>query len=496
MKVPSEDLHALVHALTPSERRYFRKFASRHIAGEDNQYLHLFDALCQMPVYDEKELKKRLTDYKIGGYLAVGKRYLYEQIGECLRQFHKEKLPDEKIKEQLFFISLLLQRNLPAQAKKIIYKTKKEINRYQFFHLMPELLELERTWMDRTFYRENSTEDLGAWSEQYRYVLEQLSDLSQQAQLGMSIARLHYRKVTMVEAASRLDIERLLNEAPPPAGNLRAQLDRLKALSTWYFMNSQAEAAYTCNKEMLALMEQHPFLVTLEPKRYLVALNNFLIDNHQLKRYDELAEGLVKLKSLTENKAFQQIPGIEEKIFEQSTLLELNTWIDRAQFAEAHAQLPGIIAQLKACDHKIGEHYRLTFYYLIAYIFFENKDFDEALSWLGLLLQQPQKNVVEEIFRFARWLQILAHFEQGHDQLVEYLLQAQRRQLDQHQSFSQTERLVFFNLKKLVNAANDKERNLLFESLLQQLTQLQDQAHERRVMAYFNFEAWCRKHLS
>lgn len=495
MKAPSEDLHALVHAMTPAERRYFRKYASRQHTGERNQYLHLFDALCQMPVYDEKELKKQLAHHKISGYLAVGKRYLYEQIGESLRQFHKEKLPDEKIKEQFFLTNLLLQRNLPAQAKKLILKIKKEINRYQFFHLMPELLELERLWKDRTFYRESPAEDLETWSAQYHFVLEQLADQARQAQLGMTIARIHYQKVAMVGDTNRQTIENLLKQPPPSANNLRAQLDRLKALSTWYFMNGQATAAYSCNKEMLNLMEQHTFLVDLEPKRYLVALNNFLIDNHQLKYYEELEQGLVKLKSLPASKAFQHVQGIEEKIFELSTLLELNTWIDRGQFARALAHLPGIIQQLNTFEHNIGEHYRLTFYYLIAYIYFENKAFDETLSWLGLLLQQPQKNVVEEIFRFARWLQIMAHFEQGHDQLVEYLLQAQRRHLDQRQTLAQTEKLMFSYLKKLVSAANKKERQQLFESLHQQLAPLSSQAPEKRVMAYFDFDAWCRKHL-
>lgn len=490
MKPPNDDLFQLIRALTPSERRYFRKYAARHTLGDGNQYLLLFDAILKQEQYDEEVIKAELADIKIGAYLPVAKRYLYEQIGAALHLFHTAESPEAQLKKQLHVIDILLQKGLIGQAGKLIAKAKQQADHFQFVHLMPELLELERSWMDRNFYRSIEEKDLEHWLKQYESSLALLEDQGRQAWLGSRIAWLHYRKVAVQDPEMGNTIEQWLTAAPPEARSLHARLDNLKARSTWFFMTGKPQEAHRCNKDTLDLMEEHPFLVELEPKRYLVTLNNFLIDNHQLKRYDVLAEGLQKLKALPRRKEFQRLPQLEEKIFELSTLLELNAWVDRKRFAEALEHLPAIETGLGQHGEQIAFHYRLTFYYLIGYIYFVNRHYDTTLTWINPLLQQPPRNVVEEVLRFARWLNILTHFELGHFELVDSLLLAQRRQLSQQGSLYKAEQLLFKFLKKLINAASEGERSKLFRQLHQQLAAIGKDPAEQRVFIYFDFIGW------
>ncbi|MBL7791558.1 MAG: hypothetical protein JNK77_04505, partial [Saprospiraceae bacterium] len=84
MKPPSQEVYQLIKAMTPAEKRFFRRQAERHTLGEVNQYLVLFDAIEAQDNYDEDALRQALGANGIAGYLAVGKRYLMEQLLDSL----------------------------------------------------------------------------------------------------------------------------------------------------------------------------------------------------------------------------------------------------------------------------------------------------------------------------------------------------------------------------------------------------------------------------
>ena len=52
MKATNE-LFDLIKSLSPSEKRAFKIFASRHVLGEENSYVLLFEAIDNLEVYDE-----------------------------------------------------------------------------------------------------------------------------------------------------------------------------------------------------------------------------------------------------------------------------------------------------------------------------------------------------------------------------------------------------------------------------------------------------------
>ena len=56
MKKPSDHIFQLIRAMTPAEKRYFR----RHYAPEDGQLIHLFEVANHLETCDEEHLKSRL----------------------------------------------------------------------------------------------------------------------------------------------------------------------------------------------------------------------------------------------------------------------------------------------------------------------------------------------------------------------------------------------------------------------------------------------------
>jgi len=107
VKKPSNHLFLLIKSLTKSEKRYFHRFATRHNAKENNQYLALFDAIQKQEQYDETLLKKELVGKSSIQHFPVMKRYLYEQILESLHLFHQLQDAEETLKNQIHYAKIL-----------------------------------------------------------------------------------------------------------------------------------------------------------------------------------------------------------------------------------------------------------------------------------------------------------------------------------------------------------------------------------------------------
>jgi hypothetical protein len=494
MKPANEDVFFLIRSMTPAEKKHFRQYARRHVIGEQNNYLALFEEIEKQNAYDEERLKEIFGHTRFAAYFPVAKRYLYDQIIESLHYFHTESSPEEQIKKDLHGAEILLEKGLPQQAWKLLKKNRTRINRYELFHLLPAQLKLERKCMDRTLYEHTGEETLENWRRDFADCLEMLREESEYGFLNSSISRRHYRKISSPNLRKQSeadvpDIEFMVEENRRPKG-LRAQMDYYKAMATHRFMKGDPAGAYRFNQAFINLFEDHPHLMELFPKQYLGALNNFLIDNHQLKKYDALEEGIRKLEQLSERKEFQKIPQIKEKIFERSSLLKLNALIDQDRFADALALLPGILERLQQYRSRISVHNLYTFYYLAAYIYFDNQRFDEAQTWLNKMLHGSRKKIVEELFRFANLLHLLIHFELGNFDLLDHLINSVRRQHSQQGGLYQAEVLLFRYLRRLANASDSRERKELFAELKKELGGVSAGKEEQRAFIYFNYFRW------
>ncbi|HKK39540.1 MAG TPA: hypothetical protein VJ949_08985, partial [Cryomorphaceae bacterium] len=55
----SNQVHELIHSMTPAEKRYFKLYAERHSGNSKNNYHLLFQAIEDQDEYDEESILKR-----------------------------------------------------------------------------------------------------------------------------------------------------------------------------------------------------------------------------------------------------------------------------------------------------------------------------------------------------------------------------------------------------------------------------------------------------
>jgi hypothetical protein len=491
LKTPTSDLFALIKSMTKAEKKYFRQNAQRYSHKNTQLYLQLFDAISQQKVYNEAALKADFISLGLATHFAVTKKYLYEQILTTLHQLHESKSITAKVKRDLHICQVLLEKKLDAQVKKRLSKIRKNIERYELFYLEPELLLLERRYQER---KKSGSSSLENWQEAWQNNIAHLQEVFHHNYLYGKVAELHYRKVRLSQEDLPKILHPLLNSQRYPECTA-AKVNFLRAQATLNFMLGKSEAAYQSNQHLLQLLDDQPDFQALHPDLYIGILNNFLIDNLQLKKYEELQTGLIRLKSLPQQKSFRNLPRIEERVFELSTLLELNMYVGNQDFDLVLPQLPKLEQQLANFGNRIALHYRLTFHYLIAYIYFENQAYARAYDALSPLLQRSQQGIVEELLRFSRLLNLIIQFELGHYELLDALIISVRRQNSRQGKLYETEKLLFRLLRQLINQSSKKEQKKLLQNYLPQFEQLSQEQAETRVLNYFNPIHWIIKNI-
>ena len=122
---PSDELFHLIKSLSPSEKRYFKVHASRHVIGKSNHYEKLFDALDALPDdkdYDEAAFKRTLRGKSYGKNLSDEKTHLREILLRAMRVYHAERTPKGRLVEMIHEINFLYSKGFVKNCQHQIEK--------------------------------------------------------------------------------------------------------------------------------------------------------------------------------------------------------------------------------------------------------------------------------------------------------------------------------------------------------------------------------------
>ncbi|HMQ59794.1 MAG TPA: hypothetical protein PKE06_03950 [Flavilitoribacter sp.] len=488
MKPAGNKLFLLIKSLNAAEKRHFRRQATLH-GKTDLDYLRLFDTLEALSEFSERELKMRLTGASFLRHLPVIKEQLYQRLLDSLHLYYMEQSPEEQVKRRLHQVYILLKRGLEEQAGALLVKLKKQIGRDGLTAYWPEYMDLERAWLEKGFKTGLSSAQLQLWRETYAAHLDSLRIDLEQAWLKSEMARLHVRRVRYTPETADHFRETLL-PLSPTGGSGAGKADFQQARSLFFFMQGEKTEAYNSNKALLETLEAFPDNARFIADRYLSTLYNLLIDQLQLGDHAGLSRGLDKLRALRHRSAFKQIKGLNIRIFQWSSQLELNSLIAQRKYAAAFLKAPEIAASLHRLEKDLLPQTVVTLRYLLGLIAFQTRNYGFALAQITPLYQENRPAVAEEIYRYALWLYLLIHYELGNDQLMEHLLVSARRQVAQRRDVLKAERLLLTNLRRLGSAAGEKEKKEIKREWQQEIGILMEDGSERRFFEYLDLEGW------
>jgi len=143
---------------------------------------------------------------------------------------------------------------------------------------------------------------------------------------------------------------------------------------------------------------------------------------------------------------------------------------------------------LKEYGIYLDTHRVLVFYYKIACLYFGSGDNEKAIDYLNRIIYQ-KSDLRSDLQCYARLLHLIAHYELGNFQLLEYLIKSVYRYMAKMENLSKVEEEMFDFLRRSFRVGAHALKPE-FEKLLVKLKKYENNPLERRAFAYLDVISW------
>lgn len=464
-----EELHDLIHSMSPHEKRYFKRFAQFSGQSETNNYIKTFDQLNGMGHYDEESLDKWIDQVSFRGHFPATIHFLMRLILKSLKQFKSEKDDFVKARDQVEYARILLAKGKYHLAQKFVRKARKMASELEMTGLLIEVLELEKELLFKTEAKKLS-EQLEAAQREQR---QQLGRLDLEMELkhireGYNLLRKKDNVLRGEERRAQLESIRSLPvfaRIDVPEGFF-AQLHLLTLKSRFALSKKEYRNAHLLAQENILHWERNPDWISRQPGLYIQYLSDYLNTCILGLEKDAASETISKI---LETKVHTNDEEIE--LLKQSLSTQLVFCLNAGDRIQGEVVVQNIERLLLIHGERISMDRKLNFYYNITIFYFFQGVYKKALQSLNRILNLPRSDLRQGLQAFARIFQILLHYELGDRDLAEYLLRSSSDLLRRRGQLYTLEKTIFKTLRILIQAPNlDLARNDLqqnYESLIE-----------------------------
>jgi hypothetical protein len=485
----TNDLFMLIKSLSQSEKRYFAIFASKHVIGEKNNYMKLFDSIDRQNSYDEDVLKRQFNGEKFIEQLSVTKNYLYNLILKSLSSYNSGKNVVSNINELLEHTEILYSKELVSQSKKQLAKAKQIAYRYEKFNHVLEIIHVEKVIRNKELHTDTYVNVLDEVLNEESEILAKIKNINEYYNLTSKIYILC--KVADIRSESELEefnkiIQNPLFQDETKALSYRARLLQLDALALYYRAAGDLENVFEMRKKLLTLCEEHGELVEEAPYRDAHAIINYLVSCHMIHKYDDFLPNLEKLKEITEARKTktQNIPIVISVLTH-----EIGYYMYTLQFEEGEKIVRKIESELSTIKESDYNILILYLYYNISMFYFSQGKFSQSLNWLNKVLNCKYDND-SDVYYISKIISLLIHFDLENYDLLEYSLISTYRFLYKRKRVYKFEEILLDFVKKTFKVNNKNELIALFKELNEKMLELKKDRFEKRIFEEFDIITW------
>jgi hypothetical protein len=485
----TDTLFQLIKSLKKSEKRNFKLYIGRKSAGEDLKIIQLFDALDKMNDYDETQLLKNKSLLK--QQLSNMKAQLYRQILSSLRQIKDENNIDIQLHEQMDYARILFNRGLYLQSLKILEKMKETarsnhqltyLQQVLFFEKKIEALYITRSMQDRADQLSEEADQVNCQLS----IVNKLSNLSLQL-YGWYIKHGHSRNAKDGKAVRAF----LENNLPPDAKHANGFYERLYLYQCycWYaYILQDFLQYYRYTQKWVDLFEEEPFMVEVETAHYIKGMHNLMGAHFDLQNHAKLDEAIHKFEKFSQRKVVQENENNRILTFVYLLTAKINKHFIEGTFSEGLKLVPYIEEKLSEFDLFLDRHRILVFYYKIACLYFGAGKNEKAIDYLNKIINWKM-DLRTDLQCYARLLHLIAHYELGNFELLEYLTKSVYRFMAKMESLSLVEEEMFKFLRRSFKVGA-KALKPEFEKLLEKLRKYERNPAETRAFVYLDVISW------
>ncbi len=492
---PTDQTFTLIKSLTKAEKRNFKLYATRIQSKEELKFVRLFEVMDKMTDYHEADMLKRLPEVK-RRQLPNLKRHLYKQILSSLRIIHIQKNADIEIREQIDFARILYGKGLYLQSLKLLERIKGLAIENHLDLLLLEILEFQKLIEERHITRsrqiKGKVENLLEEAAQRSEIIRNSCHLSN---LKIKIHGWYIQIGHVKNEKDRLVVEEYFRSNIP-----KVRVELLTFFEKIYYFQSNVwyhyimldfESCYTSAKEWVDLFQLDPKMQSEDPDLYMRGLHYLLTSAFNLQDKIRFAQGLNLFESFYQ-KHHKSFPTITQTMaFLYLDTARLNALFLEGTFEKGLPLVPKILKQIKLYEKYLDPHRIMVFYYKFAFLYIGCGRYKEAIDYLNIIIDLKIGHLREDIQSYARLLFIIAHFELGHYDLMEYLLSSTQRYLEKLSELNKVQKRTLKFFRQLLKHPHSKWSEI-FVQFRDQLKILQEDPYEMRAFLYLDILTWAQ----
>ena len=492
----TDPVFQLIKSLEKSEKRNFKLFVKRNSSSEELKSIRLFDAMDRMTEYDETNLLKKNPSIS-KSQLSNLKAQLHRQILGSLRIIKDENNIDLQLHELLDNARILYNKGLYLQSLKLLDKLKELARSFNqvtylqqglFFEKKIEVLYITRSLQNRA---NQLTQESDAVNDTLQLV-NKLSNLSLQ---------LYSWYIQHGHARNEKDISdiRLFFESNIPAksSNAKGFYEKLYLHQSycWYaFIRLDFLQYYRHSQKWVDIFEEYPNMLAVETASFIKGMHNLMSAHFDLRNEPKMAETIKNFEVFARTKAVKQNPNSRILVYQYLYTARINQYFLQGTFHNGLRMVPFLEKMLKEYEIYLDAHRVLVFYYKIASLYFGSGDSSKAVDYLSRIINS-KADLRTDLQCYARLLHLIAHYELGNFDLLEYLIKSVYRFMAKMKNLSRVEEEIFSFLRRSFRLGAHALKPA-FEKLLEKLKKYEGNPLEARTFAYLDLISWLESKIS
>ncbi|HRD56649.1 MAG TPA: hypothetical protein PK504_01310 [Ferruginibacter sp.] len=486
----------LIKSLEKSEKRNFKLFARRNSATENLKTIQLFDALDGITEYDEKLiLKKAKGISKL--QLSNVKANLYKQILSSLRLIKEEDNIDIHLHEQMDHARILYNKGLYLQSLKAIDKLKETARSYQQPTYLQQALffekKIEALYITRSI--QNRADEL---LEESNKVSSEIIRVNTLSNLSLQLYSWYIHNGLARNPKDLKEVKQLFEKHLTVSANqLSSFYEKL------YFYQSKCWYAFICrdflnhfrySKKWVTLFETSHGMIKAETALYIKGMHNLMSAYFDLQNHQKLSATIKQFEKFTETKAVTQNENNRILAYQYLYTSKINLCFLQGRFTKGLHFVPFLEEMLKEYGLYLDTHRVLVFYYKIACLYFGSGNYDATIDYLNRIIHQ-KGDLRTDLQCYARLLHLIAHYELGNFDLLEYLSKSVYRYMAKMENLSKVEEAIFKFLRRSFKVGTYAIKSEL-ERLFADLKIYERDPLESRAFAYLDVISWLESKIN
>ncbi|MEO1654112.1 MAG: hypothetical protein AAFU64_11230, partial [Bacteroidota bacterium] len=461
---------------------------------EDSKFIQLFDVLDKLPHYQEEHIFQKIPEIK-KSQLSNIKAHLYRQLLVSLRMNHSQSNRDIQMREQIDYARILYNKGLYQQSLKVLDKAKSQALSLHKNVIRLEIVEFEKMIEGQYITRSlsNRADLLNAEADDLILIIERSQELSS---LVLKLYDMYIKVGLVKDERDYQNVkEFFVSQLPiddPRDLSFYEKLYYYIAYSWFSHIIQDFRIAYRYARKWVDLFHQEPLMLEQEPEWYLKGIHRLQEALFNLQHYSRFKGNLVLLESFWAKIQGQGRENMELLTFLYLTTARINLHFMEGSFSQGLALIPEILEKLEVYDKQLDPYHVLVLYYKIASLYFGSGDFKSSIRFLQKIINYKDTSLREDIHAFARVLHLIAHYEAGNEDILDYQIRSVYHFLGKMNDLNPVHLEIF---KFLRNLSRTNDIRSAFSDLRLTLLELREEAYIKRPFLYFDIISWLESKL-